>query len=77
MDYQTHAAETVTRNIGVASTASGVYFGMTANELAAWASIIIAILAFVTNTIITWYFKSQHLKLARERAAIQDEASGD
>lgn len=77
MDYQTHAAETATRNIGVISSASGVYFGMTANELAAFASVIIAFLAFVTNAVITWYFKAQHLKLARERAAIQDEASGD
>ena len=77
MDYQAHAAEAVSKNITLAASASGVYFGLSANELAAFASVIIAFLAFITNALITWHFKSQHLALARERAEMQDEVSGD
>mgnify|MGYP000117201276 CR=1 FL=1 len=77
MDYQTHTAEVATKQITYAASGAGLYFGMSANELAAFASVVIAFLAFVINALITWHFKSAHLKLARERADLVDEASGD
>jgi uncharacterized SAM-binding protein YcdF (DUF218 family) len=42
-----------------------VYFGLTANEWAAFGGLGIAALGFLVNL----WFKSQHLKLAREKAA--------
>ena len=77
MIHEANTLETMTRNVGNAAAAGGVYFGLTANELAAFASVIIAFLAYVTNALITWHFKSQHLKLARENANKQDDESGD
>jgi hypothetical protein len=45
-------------------SASAVYFGLTANEIAAFGGLIIAIIGLVVNI---WY-KHQHLKIAREKA---------
>lgn len=47
--------------------ASAFYFGMTANELAAYVGATVAVLGFFANTGINWYFKRQELKLLRER----------
>ena len=46
-------------------TASGsaVIFGLSANEFAAVSGVCVALLTFALN----WYYKHQHLKLARER----------
>jgi len=46
-------------------TASGsaVIFGLSANEFAAIAGVCVAILTFGLN----WYYKQQHLLLAKER----------
>lgn len=44
-------------------SASAVYFGLTANEIAAFGGLIIAIIGLIVNI---WY-KHQHLKLAREK----------
>jgi hypothetical protein len=42
--------------------------GLTATELAAFGGLLVAIFGFVVNTAMNWYFKAQHLKLARETA---------
>lgn len=44
-------------------SASAVYFGLTANEIAAFGGLIIAIIGLIVNI---WY-KHQHLKIAREK----------
>lgn len=56
-------------------TASGgaIFFGLTANEFAAIGGLIIAALSLLANLIITWHFKAQHLRLARERVQDDDE----
>ena len=41
---------------------AAVYFGLTANEIAAFGGLIIAIIGLIVNI---WY-KHQHLKLARK-----------
>jgi hypothetical protein len=48
-------------------SAGAVLFGLTANEFAAVAGVLIAFLGLVTNIAVTVYFKHQHLKLAKQR----------
>ncbi|WP_041646651.1 HP1 family phage holin [Aromatoleum aromaticum] len=57
-------------------TAAGstVILGMTANEFAALGGLAIAGLAFVTNAVITWWYKREHLKIARARAQLEDDS---
>ncbi len=43
---------------------AAVYFGLTANEIAAFGGLIIAIIGLVVNI---WY-KHQHLKIAKQKA---------
>ena len=49
-------------------SASAIYFGLTANELAAIGGLVLGALGLVVNAVINVYFKHQHLKLARESA---------
>jgi hypothetical protein len=50
-------------------SASAVYFGLTANEIAAFGGLIIAIVGLIVNI---WY-KHQHLKIAKEKAKADEE----
>ena len=50
-------------------SASAVYFGLTANEIAAFGGLIIAIIGLAVNI---WY-KHQHLKIAKEKAKADEE----
>jgi hypothetical protein len=43
-------------------SATAVYFGLTANEIAAFGGLIIAVIGLIVNI---WY-KHQHLKLAKK-----------
>lgn len=53
---------------------TAVFFGMTANEIAAIGGLIVAIVGLVVSQAMNWYFKAQHLKIARETAkASEDE----
>jgi hypothetical protein len=45
-------------------SASAVYFGLTANEIAAFGGLIIAIIGLAVNI---WY-KHQHLKITKQKA---------
>lgn len=68
------AGETVTKattNAAYATASVPVLAGFTADE---WTAIgvagglVLGILTWIGNMIVNWHFKSQHLKLARERA---------
>ena len=48
---------------------AAVYFGLTANEIAAFGGLIIAIIGLAVNI---WY-KHQHLKIAKEKAQAEEE----
>ena len=50
-------------------SASAIYFGLTANEIAAFGGLIIAIVGLIVNI---WY-KHQHLKIAKEKAKADEE----
>ena len=53
---------------------TAVFFGMTANEVAAIGGLLVAIVGLVVSQCMNWWFKWQHLKLARENAkASEDE----
>lgn len=56
-----------------AGSASAVYFGLTANELAAVGGLLVGALGMIINAAITIYFKREHLKLAREKSAAGDD----
>ena len=75
---ETAAAATAAKAAQTATyvgSASAVFFGLTANELAAIGGLILGFVGLVANTAITIYFKSRHLKLARER--MERETDGD
>ena len=57
----THSAATTAATY--TASGSAVIFGLSAHEFAAIAGVCVALLTFVLN----WYYKHQHLKLARER----------
>ena len=72
------AAATATKVAQTATyvgSASAVFFGLTANELAAIGGLVLGALGLVVNAVINVYFKHQHLKLARER--MERETDGD
>lgn len=65
---------TTTTAVTYAASGSAVIFGLSANEFAAVAGVCIALLTFALN----WYYKRQHLALARaryERLREQEEAT--
>lgn len=77
MDYKASAAEIAANKATYAASGGAVLLGLTANEVAALGGLAVAFLAMLINAGITIYYKAQHLRLARERAGIDDEASGD
>jgi uncharacterized membrane protein len=44
---------------------SALVFGLTSNEIAAYGGLLIGVLGFLVNTFVNWYYKAQHLKLAK------------
>lgn len=48
---------------------AAVYFGLTANEIAAFGGLFIAVIGLLVNI---WY-KQQHLKIAKEKAQADEE----
>ena len=77
MEYRQHVVEAATGKLTYAAAGSALLFGLTANELAAVSGIVVAVLALIINTATSWYFKSQHLALAREVARKELEEAGD
>lgn len=62
-----HMVDKVTTAVTYTAAGGTVILGFTANEFAALGGLAIAVVAFITNTALTLWFKHQHLKLARER----------
>lgn len=75
---QTETGTAIVQKIATAAQYGGsgtaMYFGLTANELAAIGGLLVAIVGLVVSQCMNWWFKWQHLKLARENAkASEDE----
>lgn len=64
--------ETIIERVAQTATYGGaggaVFFGMTANEFAAVAGVLIGAVGLVLQAAITIYFKRQHVKIALEAA---------
>lgn len=73
MDYRQNAAEVAAQKATYMAAGGTVILGLTANEIAALGGLLVAFIAMIVNAAITWHFKSEHLKLARERAEDGDE----
>lgn len=73
MDYKQSAAELAAQKATYFAAGSSVILGLTANEIAALGGLLVAFIAMVVNALMTWYFKSQHLKLARDNAGKTDD----
>jgi len=72
-----NVSETVASKVTYAASATAFVGGMTANEFAAIGGLVVAVLALIINTAMSWHFKSKHLEIARQNAYRNDEASGD
>ena len=57
--------ENIANQAQYAGSGAAVFFGLTANEVAALGGLLIAFLGLVINV----YYKHQHYKLAREQSA--------
>lgn len=69
-DQTTEAIAVKAANIVTQSAAAGtIYFGLTLNELGVIVGIIVAIVGLVGQLGLTWYYKHQHLELARKKRA--------
>jgi len=77
-----HAAETAaaataakaTQGVTYVGSASAVFFGLTANEIAAAGGLLVAVLGMIANVAVNAYFKWRHLKLAHALALQKQEA---
>lgn len=67
------AAKVVAQTATYAGSGAAVFFGLTANELAAVGGLIIGAIGLIANTVITVYFKHRHLELAQKQASSGDD----
>lgn len=54
---------------------SAVVGGMSANEIAAWGGLAVAILGLVLNLAVTIYFKQRHLNVVAEAAKARPDCA--
>lgn len=73
MDYKQNAVELAAQKATYIASGGAVILGLTANEAAALGGLLVAFLAMVINALMNFYFKSQHLKIAREKAGMAEE----
>ena len=69
MSLEATAVTKVATTAQYGGSGAAVYFGLTANEIAAFGGLIIAIIGLAVNI---WY-KQQHLKIAKEKAQDDEE----
>lgn len=67
------AAIKVAGAVTQAAAAGTVYFGLTLNELGVVVGMLVAVLGLIGQIGLTWYYKHQHLRLARQKRASDDE----
>ena len=52
-----------------AAAAGTVYFGLTLNEIGVVIGMLVAVIGLIGQIGLTWYYKHQHLELARKKRA--------
>lgn len=74
MSTETAAAiQKVAHGATYGGAGTAVYFGYTANEIAAFGGLAVAVLGLIISQAMNFYFKLQHLKLARETAHADED----
>ena len=68
MNYKQQAIEVAAQKATYLAAGGTVILGLTANELAALGGLLVAFLSMIIGAGISFYFKLQHLKIARARA---------
>lgn len=69
-DQTTGAVAIKTANVVTQAAAAGtVYFGLTLNEIGVIIGMFVAVVGLVGQLGLTWYYKHQHLELARQKRA--------
>lgn len=63
------AAIKVAGTVTQAAAAGTVYFGLTLNEIGVIIGMFVAVVGLVGQLGLTWYYKHQHLELARRKRA--------
>ena len=69
MSLEATAVTKVANTAQYGGSGAAVYFGLTANEIAAFGGLFIAVIGLLVNI---WY-KQQHLKIAKEKAQADEE----
>jgi hypothetical protein len=73
-DQTTGAVAIKVANAVTQTAAAGtVYFGLTLNELGVVVGILVAIVGLIGQLSLTWYYKHQHLQLARQKRAADND----
>ena len=70
---RTQVIEKVAERVAYTASASGIYFGMTANDIAAFGSLAVAAIVGAA----TLYYKHKHYVLAREALDRRRASLGD
>lgn len=63
----------VAGTITQAAAAGTVYFGLTLNEIGVVIGMLVAVIGLIGQLSLTWYYKHQHLQLARQKRASDNE----
>lgn len=61
-------AQKITSATTYGGSSVAVYFGLTANEIAAFGGLFVAAVGLIANIWITWHFKAKHYKLKEAEA---------
>lgn len=73
----TQAGAAVLQKTANAATYGGsgtaVFFGMTANEIAAIGGLIVAVVGLIVSQAMNWWFKWQHLQIAKKAAKANED----
>lgn len=73
-DQTTGAVAIKVANAVTQTAAAGtVYFGLTLNEIGVIVGMLVAVLGLIGQIGLTWYYKHQHLQIARQKRASDDE----
>lgn len=73
-DQTTGAVAIKVANAVTQTAAAGtIYSGLTLNEVGVIVGIVVAVIGLIGQLSLTWYYKHQHLQLARQKRASDNE----
>jgi hypothetical protein len=73
-DQTTGTLAIKTANVVTQAAAAGtVYFGLTLNEIGVIIGMFVAVIGLIGQLGLTWYYKHQHLELARQKRAADND----